>query len=184
LARHFDLTEAELAELLPSGRQQLFVNRVAWAKTHLKAAGLMESPRRAHYRVTQWGRELLEDRPDRVDMRTLKSYPSYVEFRARGRKAEEGTEEITEADSQTPEEQLELAYQSIRDQLAEELLDKVKAVAPQFFERLVVELLVAMGYGGSRRDAGATLGRSGDEGVDGVVPWRLASVSSRAFVPN
>jgi restriction system protein len=172
LADEFGLTEDELAELLPSGTQPVFVNRFGWAKSHMKMAGLVEAPHRAHIRITDRGTALLQTDPDTVSMKTLMAFPEYVEFRNRKRSDRKTTDvdiSAADADDLTPEEQLESAYGKIRDQLSSELLDKVKAAPPQFFERLVVELLVAMGYGGSRRDAGRTVGRSGDGGIDGVI---------------
>lgn len=174
LARHFGVTEEERTTLLPSGRAPLFMNRVAWAKTHLKAAGLIESPRRALYRITPRGREVLAQHPDRVDLRILRTFPEYLEFRSNRREGghESGTAEaepLRDQDELTPEEHLEYGHQRMREELAIELLKRVKEASPAFFERLVVELLVAMGYGGSLQDAGKTVGRSGDGGIDGVI---------------
>jgi restriction system protein len=172
LVDEFGLTEEDLAEMLPSGTQPMFVNRFGWAKSHMKMAGLVEAPHRAHIRLTDRGVALLQTQPDVVSMKTLVSYPEYVEFRNRKRPDRKDPERglrDDDADDLTPEEQLESAYGTIRDQLSSELLEKVKDGTPQFFERLVVGLLVAMGYGGSRRDAGRTVGRSGDGGIDGVI---------------
>jgi restriction system protein len=174
LARHFGLTDEELAQLLPSGRTRLFVNRVAWAKTHLKAGGLLDSPRRGFYKITLRGREVLKRNPDRVDLRLLRSFPEYQEFRTSKREVNsEGmnveAETLRDQDRLTPEEHLEYGYQKVREDLAGELLRRVKDASPGFFERVVVELLVTMGYGGSRQDAGSTVGRSGDGGIDGVI---------------
>jgi restriction system protein len=168
LARHFGLTDDELAQLLPSGRARLFVNRVAWAKTHLKASGLIDSPRRGFYKITPRGREVLKTNPDRVDLRLLRTFPEYQEFRTSKREGTlegaTGGVEIKDQDQLTPEEHLEYGYQKVREDLAAEILSRVKGASPGFFERVVVELLVAMGYGGSRQDAGSTVGRSGDGG--------------------
>lgn len=173
LARHFGLTEDELAQLLPSGRARLFVNRVAWAKTHLKASGLIDSPRRGFYKMTPRGREVLKTNPDRVDLRLLRTFPEYQEFRTSKREGTlegaTGGVETKDQDQLTPEEHLEYGYQKVREDLAAEILSRVKGASPGFFERVVVELLVAMGYGGSRQDAGSTVGRSGDGGIDGVI---------------
>jgi restriction system protein len=168
LALRFGLSDNELSELIPSGRQPLFYNRVAWAKTHLKAAGCVESPKRGVYRITERGQQLLDDEPDRVGLGHLKQYPEYQEFRKP--KKEDDAEPAPEEDSSmTPEEHLEYGYRMIRDELAAELLRQVKECSPGFFESLVVELLLAMGYGGSRSDAGQIVGKSGDGGVDGVI---------------
>jgi restriction system protein len=173
LARHFSLTDDELAQLLPSGRARLFVNRVAWAKTHLKASGLLDSPRRGFYKITPRGREVLKTNPDRVDLRLLRTFPEYQEFRTSKREGTlegaTGGVETKDQDQLTPEEHLEYGYQRVREDLAAEILRRVKEASPGFFERVVVELLLAMGYGGSRHDAGSTVGRSGDGGVDGVI---------------
>jgi restriction system protein len=172
LVDEFGLTEEDLAEMLPSGTQPMFVNRFGWAKSHMKMAGLVEAPHRAHVKITDRGTALLQTQPDVVSMKTMMAYPEYVDFRNRkrpDRKDPDSDIRGDDADDLTPEEQLESAYGTIRDQLSSELLEKVKDGTPQFFERLVVGLLVAMGYGGSRRDAGRTVGRSGDGGIDGVI---------------
>jgi len=174
LARGFGLSKGELTELLPSGTQPVFTNRVAWAKSHMKMAGLVDAPKRAVYMITDRGRELLASKPDTINMNTLMQYPEYLEFRTRKRKDHKTKPHDGEPDDPvfsklTPEELLDAAYTRIRQELSRELLEKVMASPPQFFERLVVELLVAMGYGGSRQDAGRTIGRSGDGGVDGFI---------------
>jgi len=167
LAQEFGLTEQEREELLPSGRQPVFTNRVAWAKVHLKAARLIESPRRGVYKITARGRELLKQKPQRADLRLLRTFPEYQEWRT-PRPEEEGDIEKGE-EALTPEELIEYGYQKLREDLASDLLRRVREASPAFFERLVVDLLVAMGYGGSHRDAAQTLGRSGDGGIDGVI---------------
>lgn len=167
LASHFHLTEDELAEMLPSGYARLFDNRIGWAKTHLKGAGLIESPGRAKYRITQRGIEALTQ-SQAIKLPYLKQFDEYKEFQS-GSKTETTTESTTSTDELTPSEHMEFGYQKIRQELEEELIAKIKTASPAFFERLVVELLVSIGYGGSRRDAGQTLGRSGDGGIDGVI---------------
>jgi len=176
LAEHFKLSQDDLTQLLPSGMQSIFSNRIAWAKTHLKAAGLIESPRRGYYKIRPRGLDVLKANPSRVDLRLLNQFPEYVEFRKPKNetgevKSENGlqTEAVRETDDWTPEEHIEYGHQRIREQLAADLLVKVKEGSPSFFENLVVELLLAMGYGGSRQDAGRTVGRSGDGGIDGVI---------------
>ena len=174
LAQEFQLTDEELSQRLPSGLQTIFTNRIAWAKSHLKAAGLIESPRRGYYKINPRGMEVLQTNPSRVDLRVLNQYPEYVEFRTpkneEGKPKSDATSQVTsETDKWTPEDHLEYGYQKIRDQLAIDLLTKVKSGSPEFFEKLVVELLLAMGYGGSRQDAGRTVGRAGDGGIDGVI---------------
>jgi restriction system protein len=167
LAQEFGLTEQEREELLPSGRQPVFTNRVAWAKVHLKAARLIESPRRGVYKIAARGLEILKQKPERVDLRLLRTFPEYQEWRTPRPDEEEDIEKGE--DALTPEEHLEYGYQKLREDLASDLLRRVREASPAFFERLVVDLLVAMGYGGSRRDAAQTLGRSGDGGIDGVI---------------
>jgi restriction system protein len=170
LAEQFKLSDAERAELLPSGIQTRFDNRVGWTRTHLGKALLLESPRRGWFRISERGRAVLAQKPSRIDVAFLNQFPEYISFRTRGRVADNGPITIETVDEiASPEETLEASYQSLRSTLAQELLDKVKQASPRFFERLVVDLLVAMGYGGSRRDAGKAIGRSGDGGIDGII---------------
>lgn len=171
LADQFQLSESERNELLPSGQQRLFDNRAAWAKTYLKKAGLIDSPKRAVITITPRGLEVLKDKPSILNVRFLRQYPEFVEFHTAKRESASESEGIAENEitHETPEETLENAYQSIRKALAEELIGKVLNLSPAFFERLVVELLVKMGYGGSITDAGKAIGKSGDEGIDGII---------------
>ena len=170
LSKHFQLTEEEIAELLPSGQQSVFTNRVAWAKAHLKKAGLLESPSRGLYKVTPLGIEALAQSNQRINLKYLKQFEEY-NYRNSGNSNSIAKEkdEQKPSDTLTPSEHIEIGYQRIREELEDELLAKIKELSPAFFERLVVELLVAMGYGGSRKDAGQTIGRSGDGGIDGVI---------------
>jgi restriction system protein len=170
LADAFSLTEAERQELLPSGAQPVFNNRVSWARTYLTKAGLLVSPRRGFHRITDRGREVLTANPTKIDLAFLNQFPEFVEFKA-FRRDDAISQAVHDAvvDSTTPQEALELAYQRIRGDLEAELLDRLKKCSPAFFERLVVDLLVKMGYGGSRQDAGRAIGRSGDEGIDGII---------------
>lgn len=168
LADQFELTHDERRELLPSGQQAAFDNRVGWARTYLKKAGILESTRRGHYRITERGREVLHQQPDRIDIAFLRQYKEFRDFQKPKEKAKPKAK-IEAADEQTPEEEMEAAYQQIRHGLAAELLQTVKDCSPAFFERLVVDLLVRMGYGGTRKDAGKAIGRSGDEGIDGII---------------
>jgi restriction system protein len=171
LASHFNLSEDERKELLPSGKQPIFDNRVGWARTHLKKAGLLESTRRSVFRITSSGVEVLSRKPNAINMNLLKQFPDYLEFI--GATATNGKILIVEnnetTSQDTPEEILEYAYQKIRQTLAQDLLVKVRSCSPNFFEQLVVELLVKMGYGGSIKEAGRAIGRSGDEGIDGII---------------
>lgn len=171
LATEFKVTDEERKELLASGLQAIFDNRVGWAKTYLKKAGLLDSPKRATFVITQLGLDTLKKNPDRVDAKYLRQFPAFLEFQNASRNDNNNEEEVTtqEPSDQTPEENLDKAYQRIRKSLASELLNKVVELSPTFFERLVVELLVKMGYGGSIKDAGKAIGKSGDEGIDGTI---------------
>jgi restriction system protein len=171
LGAEFKLTQAEQAELLPSGRQSRFGNRVAWAKVYLEQGGLLQSPRRGFFLISVRGREVLNAPPTRIDIRFLGQFPEFVEFRKPKREAHESSASTAPeaTDAETPEEALEAAHDRIEASLASEVLARVKAGSPAFFEGLVVELLLKMGYGGSRADAGQAIGKSGDEGIDGVI---------------
>jgi restriction system protein len=177
LSDRFKLSETDLEELLPSGRQSKFANRVAWAKSYLQQAGLLSSPRWGHFQIAQRGLDVLKSPPARIDIRFLEQYPEFVAFRTPKQDAESSPRDFPQASSETaaepatetPEEALDAAHLKMRAGLASELLSRVKTGTPHFFERLVVELLLKMGYGGSRKDAGQAIGRSGDEGIDGVI---------------
>lgn len=167
LAREFALSEDELKALLPSGTQTVFKNRIAWAKSYLKQAGLVEAPARGKYRITDRGLEALKSSLP-INMKSLERYAEYQDFRGRSRERTDGAE-TAPGESETPEELIELGYNRLKAELASELLARIKACPPDFFEKLVVELLLAMGYGGSRKDAGEAVGRGGDGGVDGII---------------
>jgi restriction system protein len=168
LIKDFKLTEEERRELLPSGQQEVFDNRIGWARTYMKKAGLLEATRHGFNRITQRGLEVLKQKPQRIDVRFLAQFQEFQEWRAlRHAKSEESSE--PESNDKTPEESLELAYQRIRNDLAADLLQRLKTCSPAFFERLVVEVIVKMGYGGTRKDAGKAIGRSGDGGIDGII---------------
>jgi len=171
LSGQFELTPGERAQLLPSGRQPVFENRVGWANSYLKKAGLLEAPRRGALRITARGNQVLGQNLSRIDVKFLEQFPEFIEFRegARNNRNEPTPETTSVSTDKTPEEALELAHQSIRETLAEEVFTRVLSCSPAFFERLVVELLVKMGYGGSRRDAGERIGQTGDGGIDGII---------------
>ncbi|GAB6283767.1 MAG: restriction endonuclease [Ignavibacterium sp.] len=176
LAQQFNLTEEEIVQLLPSGRQSIFKNRVYWAIAHLKMGNLIENTQRAHYKITSNGLELLSARPEKVNLKLLKTIPEYIEHtknfkKDRNNKVDDVEESIPDSDDNdlTPEENLEYSFQRIQKSLARELLQKIKKLSPSFFERLVIELLVKMGYGGSLIDAGKSIGKTGDEGIDGII---------------
>lgn len=171
LATEFQLTPAERNELLANGKQAIFNNRIGWANSYLKKAGLLESPRGGSLRITARGKQTLGENPARIDIKYLERFPEFVEFRNASRNNRETTttESVATATEQTPEEALELAHQSLRLSLTQDILSRVLSCSPTFFEQLVVELLVKMGYGGSRRDAGSRIGQSGDGGIDGII---------------
>ncbi len=171
LVQHFNLTSDEVGDLLPSGQQSTFYNRVGWARTYLKKSGLLNTTRRAYFQITERGRQVIAEKPNRVDMVYLRRFPEYQAFKTASHKLDEESILVTstEVDQRTPEEALEAAYQEIRSNLAQELLAQVQNGSSEFFEKLVVELLVAMGYGGSRRDAARAVGQAGDEGIDGII---------------
>jgi restriction system protein len=171
LAAEFGLSQAEQEELLPSGRQSRFHNRVAWAKVYLQQGELILSPRRGHLLLSDRGRDVLKSPPARIDIKFLGRYPEFIEFRKPKRETQElsARSAVESSDDETPEEALESAHAKMEASLASEVLARVKAGSPVFFEGLVVELLLKMGYGGSRADAGQAIGKSGDEGIDGVI---------------
>lgn len=170
LATRLHLTEADRAELLPSGRRARLDDRITWAVVYLRQAGLLESRQRGVFQITDRGRQVLRARPARIDISFLNQYPEFVEFRRgpSGHRVDNRTEHVEET-GQTPAEVLEASYLTLRQELALDLLQRVKAAPARFFEQLLVDLLVAMGYGGSRSDAGQAIGQSGDEGIDGII---------------
>ena len=170
LAQHFNLGPSERAELLPSGQQGVFKNRLGWARTYLKKASLLAAPKRGVFRITERGLQALASNPARIDARYLEQFPEFLAFREASRPVNLPSDvpELT-PNRATPEETIELAHQGLRAQLGQELLARILACSPSFFEQLVVELLVKMGYGGSRRDAGERIGQTGDGGIDGII---------------
>jgi restriction system protein len=174
LAGEFQITNEDRAEMLPSGATPLIDNRVAWARTYLKQAGLLHSPKRGSLQITECGIALLAENPRRIDVALLNRYDDFRQFRSRHRDRDDIETEIRSvqpdpAVNQTPEDALAAAYGKLRANLEAELLDQIKAASPAFFEHLVIDLLVAMGYGGSRQDAGRAVGRTGDGGIDGII---------------
>lgn len=173
LTRAFNLTEEERQELLPSGKQSRFVNRIGWTRTHLKKAGLIQYSRRGYFKITDRGFKVLTNKPDNLNAKFLKQYDEYLEF-CYSKNSEEINND-SEANLsinkyiETPEEALENAHQQLQETLAIEILENIKQCSPNFFESLVVNLLVSMGYGGSRKEAGQALRRSRDEGIDGII---------------
>lgn len=172
LAQEFNLSDDELRELLPSGQQPIFRNRVGWARTYMKKAGLLTSPRRAHFIISDRGHNLLNENLKEINGNVLSRFPEFIEFQTvkkPKKKVIEQTELFEPKSNQTPEEILEYSYQKLKLDLGKELLEIIKSCSPAFFERLVIDLLIAMGYGGSRKDAGEAMGKSGDGGIDGII---------------
>jgi restriction system protein len=175
LANEFQLSEEERAELLPSGKQTTFSNRVHWAKTYLVHAGLLEMTRRAHFKANERGRSVLAENPARIDNAYLERFEEFRAFRTKsaGRRRDQGGGDIATGrvptQQATPEEQIEAAYEEISDELRGELLDRIVDASPAFFEQVIVDLMVAMGYGGSGSEAARRVGRSGDGGIDGLI---------------
>lgn len=171
LGNKLSLNEKDLSELLPSGKQTTFYNRVGWARTYLLKSGLIEIPRRSFFRVSARGKDVLKQNPKKIDKKFLEQFPEFREFRRNRHKAliEAIGISKTEESQKTPEEVLEDAYLEIKENLVQEVLDQVKQCSPVFFEQLVIDLLVQMGYGGSRRDAAHAVGQSGDGGIDGII---------------
>jgi restriction system protein len=169
LSKTFKLTDDDRKEMLPSGQQRIFDNRVAWARTFLKKAGLVESPRRAFVKITERGLKVLSENPDFINVNFLRQFPEFIEFQTTKKETNETEFDEQSESTETPEELLETAYLKIRKSLAQELINKVIQLPPAFFEKLVVELLVKMGYGGSIKDAGKAIGKTNDEGIDGTI---------------
>ena len=165
LAQHFGLMDEEKQELIPSGKVSRFHNNVTWARTYMKKAGLLEDPKRGQFRITQRGREVLADKPVGIDAKFLQQFDEFNKFIGKS----PSPKPLLLDPKLTPEQALHASYQTLRTSLAADLLERVKQVPPAFFERLVVDVLVRMGYGGSRQEAGQAIGQSGDEGIDGII---------------
>ncbi|MBB5378227.1 restriction system protein [Deinococcus metalli] len=171
LATQFALSESDLAEMLPSGRQATYMNRIGWAKTYLLKAGTLHSPQRGMVAITPRGLELISQQPISISTKDLFAFPEFVQFQGGSVQTDAAASSLPSAPapSLSPEEQLETLSASLDAALVNDVLAQVQGVSPQQFERLVVAVLVAMGYGGSVRDAGMALGKSGDNGIDGVI---------------
>jgi restriction system protein len=164
LANQFNLTQEERRRLLPSGQMAVFKNRVGWARTYMKKADLIEYTKRGYFRITGRGIYVLKTNPPKIDVKLLEQFDEFKEFTAvKHTKPRKKLEEFT------PGEALETAYQNIRNELADEIIKRLKAISPSLFENIVVDLITKMGYGGSREDAVAAIGGTGDEGVDGII---------------
>lgn len=191
LSCEFGLSSDERATLLPSGRQTTIANRVHWAKSYLGKAGLIEARGRGKFKITEEGRRILASPPTRIDIKFLEKYPAFKAFRFRDREAGEATQSQPTAaeETLTPDEVMRSAQRQLQDELGSELLDRIYASPPEFFERLVVKMLTAMGYGGSTSEAARALGRSGDGGVDGVIDQDALGldriyVQAKRFAPD
>jgi len=166
IAKALKLSGEDLARVLPSGQQSVFANRLNWARSYLTKAGLMESPRRGFCRGAERGRELIEEGIPEIDMSILSRYPEFVAWRERHTPSEQDLEVETK---QSPAEGIASHFEWLNTELSREIIEPVRAFTPAFFERLIVDLLVKMGYGGGRLEMGRALGRVGDGGVDGVI---------------
>lgn len=173
LADQLKISSEQRKELLPSGRAPVLDNRIAWARTHLKAANLLENTRRGVFRISNRGKEVLKSKPEKISMNLLMQFLEYADWRGMHRKNQEkrqsGEVQLVIESSTTPEEQIEQAYENLKNNLASVILSQLRGSSPSFFERVVVEVLVKMGYGGSLKDAGEAIGKSGDEGIDGII---------------
>lgn len=171
LAKKFKLTEEEISELLPKSKQKRFSNKVGWARTYLGKGGLLEYSEAGSFIITEQGLKVLQEKPSKINVKYLKRFPEFLEFIKPSKKADQPKDKEIESilEIKTPEDLLEIGYEKYQEKLLYDLLEKVKQCTPDFFERLVVELLVNMGYGGSFEDAGKAIGKSGDEGIDGII---------------
>ena len=171
LADEFSLSQEDRSLRLPSGQQTVLRNRTGWASFYLKNAGLIEKPKRGIFKITTRGKDVLARNPQSIDLGYLLQFQDFVDFYQKGQTSSAqnlSTLPIAPVTS-TPDEVLQSAYETIRNDLASEIIDRLLKSSPEFFENVVVELLVAMGYGGSRQDAGERIGKSGDGGIDGII---------------
>jgi len=169
LSNQFNLSDEERKALLPSGTQRIVDNRISWARTYLTKAGLLETPKRGYFQITPAGRALLVTNPQELNINALMQYDTFQEFRSGKSSQTENKKDFPVSPQATPQEQLEEGIEKINQNLSEELLHEVKNCSPSFFEKIVVDLLITMGYGGSRKEAGEVLGKTGDEGIDGII---------------
>jgi restriction system protein len=170
MAEQFKLTAEEREQRIPSGQSTYIQNRTGWAKTYLKKAGLLASPKRGLIQITDRGHEVLSRKPERIDGAFLEQFQEFKDFQARSNSQQEAEPAQTPSiERQTPEETIEQSYMALRSQLADELLEQIKGCSSDFFERLVVDVIVAMGYGGTQRDAARATQRSNDGGIDGII---------------
>lgn len=171
LAEQFNLSDEEKSETLPSGRQSILDNRVGWARTYLTKAGLLEATRRAHFVITPRGKEALSENVD-INNKYLKKFDEFIAFKQKSNddiEAESESNLLEQENISTPDEILRAAYKKVNEALAQDILERTRKVTPDFFEYLLIELLIAMGYGGAGEGAAHALGKTGDNGVDGVI---------------
>lgn len=170
ISDQFKLSEDERAALLPSGKQPIIYNRVGWASTYLRKAGLIALPQRGVMEITDRGKKVLAENPALINVKFLEQFPEFIEFRKLSEDTDTPkTPTAIEESSGTPEEILEEAHVQLKNQILAEIVERLKSCSPQFFESIVVDTVVKMGYGGSRKDAGRAIGQSGDEGIDGII---------------
>lgn len=174
LAKEFKITDEERKELLPSGQTFVFGSRVSWARTYMKKAGLIDTPKRGYLKITDNGLKVLSQKPTEINIAYLKQFPEFIEWQNIRKESvpnsrDTETIQLESISSQPPEELLDYSYNQLKEELALELIGRIKDCSPGFFERLVVDLLIKMGYGGSRKEAGKVIGKSGDGGIDGII---------------
>ena len=171
IADEFDLSEEERQEMLPSGRRTRVLDRTSWAVTYLFHAGLLKRPQKGYFTITEEGKKALSEKPENIDLKYLEQFPKFQEFQKRKRPKPSNQSETSEehVDSETPEERIDSAHEDIRKSLEGEVLERILNESPEFFERLVIKLLHAMGYGDFSGGAGKHVGGSGDGGIDGVI---------------
>ena len=171
ISNNLSLNNEERYQMLPSGKQTTIANRIHWARSYMKQAGLVRNIRRGWFELTDRGRSVLDDPTISVNSKYLEQFDEFQEFKSRGKENDEkiSVREDTETTANTPDENLQTAHKRLEAALAANLIDYVRSASPMFFELLIVDLLIAMGYGGTSEDAGRSLGQSGDNGVDGVI---------------
>lgn len=169
LEQHFHLTEDERRKLLPSGKQRVFINRVAWSKSHLKQARLLESPRRGVYKITPRGLDFLRKALGKITIKHLMQFNEFQQFRGKKPTSENSSEPEADCDAMTPQEHIEFGHNKLNEELSRSMIDALKSCSPAFFEQIVLDLMLAMGYGGSRENAGSLTSKGADEGVDGII---------------
>lgn len=169
VTNQFNFSQDEKKEMIPSGKVTVLKSRIGWAKSYLKQAGLLFYPKRGFVSLTPVGKEVLAKSPKTIDKNYLKQFPVFLEFLDRGSATIKQLSTGEDLQDATPDELMEQTYRTLKNKILDELIDTIKTCSPQFFEQLVVDVIVSMGYGGSRSEAGKALGQTGDEGIDGVI---------------